>query len=443
MIAGGGGFSPSPPAPSPPPPAPYPPLNISGSNWTPNRDGSGNVLNTDFTQLPVLGGWLEVQDAGAVLLNQIETPYRLGAISGDGYTNVVDTWNTLALDRTNQRGYMWCSGGHGGIYNADNALYKLDFKKLTWARPLNRTSSANQLSWDGSALSNVNIGTYYNVPQNDGFPGATHTYDTLVYLPPGILGAGSTNGGLHLGSWARATLNLDALTVNTLFWNKETTLPFVDFSYACSFYDSGAIWRPRNSAYIAKFTLAGTSATDWNAASSGSLNYSYATSSTFFVYNSRAYCELTERRECVSISGASGAAAVRMRYGQAIDAGVTDWTSYHDTITLTSVNGTDHQDLSTANFQDVLASPLQAAGIDYDHATQTIWMCGNLVGGALYRITGIATNTWTVYKVPGVSATRRSMNGTFGRFRALNQGGTLMAYRVSGTSHPLQAMRLA
>lgn len=421
-------------------------LQLTGINWTPNRDGSGNVLQSDFEQLPVATGWLEVQGADAMMFGQVETPYYTPAVSGDGYTEILTTWSGMALNRTAKLGYVWRSGGHGGTNNASNALYQLDFNKLTWSRPLNRTLLADQQSWNAGSnvLTTANQSSVEDCPQLDGRPSAVHTYDGIIWLPPGVPGAGSVNGGLTTANWCRTVLNLDDFSNTTLWWMAPNLAPIQDWSYACAFRDGNAIYSPRNSAYVARFDLAATQSTTYSASSVGSLNYTYATNSgTFFERGQRAYCDMPERRECVAISGKTGEQAVRMRYGAALDAGSTNWVSYNDVITLTSVNGTDHLDLDAANFAGSSGAKFQGAGIDYDHATGTIWMQSNGVGESLYRITGISTNTWTVYKVPTSAATRTSINGTFGRFRVIYHGSVLMAYRVSGVSHPLQAMRLA
>lgn len=420
-----------------------PALNISGTAYTPNRDGGGNVLASDWTQLPVLGGWLEVQGTAALLATVVETPHYVNSGGGDDLAGLVDAWTSMGWDRANGLGYQWAQGGHSDTRNNNNAAYQLTLGSLTWSRIKGRTTEANIQGWNGTALVASQISYPGNVPQLDGVPGAVHGYNALVWLPPGTPGAGAVKGGLHLGSFTRATLNLDTGAVTTPHWYTPNTSGVVDWSYAAAVLDGSVLFQPRNSFAIAKFDLAGTQATSWSATSSGVLTPSYAAASVNFVYNHRCFVDLDGRREYVSFSGASGAPAVRVRFGAARDAGGTDWSAYHDTITLASANGTDHLDFSTANLADTGATNmLCGAGADYDHATATIWVQCNNVGDSLYRITGIAGNAWTVYKVPGSGATRQTKVGGYNRLRHGRQAGVQVLVRHSGTSHPLQIIRV-
>lgn len=418
-----------------------PTVQIAGTTWTPNKDETGAVLTTDRTQLPVLGSMLEVAGASATMISAAQTPYYVNAGGGDGIYQILDLWNGFALDRSRRTAYGWCHGGHGGTRNNENAAYALNYDTLAWTRILDRSSEADLRSYSDGSLVNTMISNVYNVPQGDGRPGSTHVYDGLVWVPPGSPGAGAVKGGLVLGSWARAVLNLDDNSQTTMHWLDPNQAPYADWSYACAVVTGDTMYQFRNSFYISRYVMAGTQATTWSATSFGQLNYSWGTTPLFPNAN-RIFVDLVERGECVSIAG--NQAAVRIKYAAAHAAGVTNWAAYTETITLTSANGTDHLDFSSSNLQDLPSSPLQAAGADYHHATGTIWITGNLVGGALYRIAGINTTTWTVYKVPGVTMPRRSINGGFGKTRVITHtDGAVMLYRTTRAAEPLQTIRIS
>lgn len=424
-----------------------PALQVSGTTYTPNRDASGNVLQSDLNQLPVLGGWLEVNDSQAILDSAIETPHYMNSGGGDGAKNIVEVWCGMAWDVATRRGWMWAGGGHGGTRNNDNACYELDATRLRFSRIKDRTSEANIRAWNASigAIETSNLTSVENVVQGDGVIGTTHTYDGIKWVPPGFPGAGPVKGGLHVASWARQTLNLDTGAVTTAWWNKPTTSPFTDWSYCATVRVGNVLYHPRSAFSVAKFDAAATQATDHSATSAGALSYSFASHATNFVHNHRAFCDMAARREAVSISGAAGAPAVRMRYGAAHDSGSTNWSSYLQTIALTSADGS-HNDFAAANFTDPGGgNPSKFFGCTpvYDDKNQCLWMQGNEVGDNLYRISNLHLATWTTQRITGVTALRRCINGTYGRFAALQFGDVVLGVRVSSTTDKVQIVRLS
>ncbi len=425
-----------------------PPLQITGNSWTPNRDGSGNVLQSDFEQLPVLGGYLEVQDSLAIMTNVMEKPPYLNIAGSSGERHYVDVWNGMSWSPTLRMGWMYAAGGHGGNRQNDNPCIQFDANTMRFSRIRDRASEVNLRGYNATThqLENGLVdGLAFNSVQGDGSIGTVHTFDGQVYLPPGSPGAGPTKGGLHVTGWARQTINLDTLELTTPWWNRQNTSPFTNWAWTASVRCGNVIYHPRDSFSVARFDLSATQATDHSPTSAGSLNYSFATHTTQFVHNNRAFCDMVARRECVSFSGASGAQAVRMRYGDAHDAGATNWQPYMQTITLTSSDGS-HTDFSTANFTfpgAELPSKFFAATPVHDPVNNCLWMQGNEVGDALYRITGLDSATWTTQRFNAVTATRRCINGTYGRFVALQFGAVTLGVRISSTSAPVQIVRLA
>jgi hypothetical protein len=169
-------------------------------------------------------------------------------------------------------------------------------------------------------------------------------------------------------------------------------------------------------------------------------NLSIISHATGFAQNHRAYCWMRERREVVSFWGNQN--ATRIRYGQAVDAGATDWSAYCDVITLT---GAGAADFTSANLEDTGENLLSQTAGAYDHyenITGAIWLQANTLGGQLYKITGIGTNTWTVTKIAGTGALVTGFRGTYGRFQVASVGGTKFALRVTSTTGQLQIMRL-
>ncbi|MBL0209206.1 MAG: hypothetical protein IPP84_15090 [Propionivibrio sp.] len=134
----------------------------------------------------------------------------------------------------------------------------------------------------------------------------------------------------------------------------------------------------------------------------------------------------------------------RCRYGQAIDKKAGSWTKYVDTLTLTSIDGSHHDFNKTSLSSDNMpAGDLYGAGYIYDHARETLYVQGSNVGNPLYKITGIAGNTWTTEKIPGTGALEYSQNGVFGRLRMAILGGQKIIIRVSGVDHKTQVMRIS
>jgi len=68
----------------------------------------------------------------------------------------------------------------------------------------------------------------------------------------------------------------------------------------------------------------------------------------------------------------------------------------------------------------------------------------NDAGTRLYKITGLATNTWTVEKLASTTAAlTNTAQFTFGRFRIADLFGTKLAIRVASVTGPLEVLRIS
>ena len=131
---------------------------------------------------------------------------------------------------------------------------------------------------------------------------------------------------------------------------------------------------------------------------------------------------------------------MRVRHGQAIDAGAANWTPYHDAVELQSEDGS-HLDFDAAALRD--SGPLSNAGMHYDHDAGCLWVQAHPLGGLLYRIDGFDGSRWTVRRHAGTGALQPAGHGTWGRFRVARFGTVKLALRVTSTTQPTQVMRLA
>lgn len=422
-----------------------PGIAITGGAWTPNRSG-GNVLATDFPQLP-LNTWLTVAGTNNKLTDVHEAGVYPKSGSGDSWPGVTAAWGGAAWDYTNQR-LIISGGGHGDASTCENGVYGVDFATMQSSRLVDRDALAAALQWNGSALvAGDGWPAGYNNPTTTGRPGSSHTYNGMVWIPTATmttLGLGSpANGGLFYPGSAKGIYNLDTGAVSKV-WYKRSDF---DQSYITALLDGTVLIGPRASFNWWRWDASLTETTDWatsgyDPASGVPSVGQYLTTKTSggnFVYNNKAFCWLRERRECVSFAGDQ--TAQRMSYGVAVDAAASTWTAYQDTITLTSVNGTDHLDFSTTNLADSGTNLLCSASAHYDHANSCIWVQGNTSGSAIYKITGMSGSTWTVLKLATASLTA-SPNGSFGRFVVASIGGATVGMRISSVDNPIEVIRL-
>lgn len=438
-----------PPVPAPPPPAPVPApapssgINIVGSTWAPNRDSSGNVLDSDWANLPE-NTWFF---AGTQNLKSLlsGTPYP--NISGtDATGNIVAPWGGAAWDSAAQRMFIY-GGGHGDTHPCETEIVGLSVSKMVFELEIDRQPLSVTQQWNETTNAWQTSPVLYpgsNAPLKNGVPGASHEYWSCVFIPPSRWG--NTRGALYVGSFALAIYDLDtkAYTVPQ-WWIPGTPGHYYGSGDSVSFYDGDSVWRPHDAWYWARNKLYGTAATSWAPNSFGQYDHGYASATKEIYLDAKVYVDLPERREMLNLSPAHGKYN-RVRYGQAIDAATKNWTAYIDDVTLTSANGTDHLDFNAANIQaGAPSSALTDAGAQYDAAANCIWIVPNIAGKPMYKLTGFdAGNVITVLKLPSsTTPLHNSLNGTYGRFRIATIGGVKIGVRVSGHTVPAQVIRLA
>lgn len=432
--------------------APIPPLQLSGTAWTPNRDGSDLVLATDFAQLP-LRQWVTVVGSQNDMSDVREAAVYNNQGGSDGFPQTCLAWGSAAHDAT-RKAMFFSSGGHGNASACENGIYELLATTMRFTRVVNRSPVANALRHNGSALiSGEGWGAGVNYPTSEGRPGSIHTY-SLIHIPPALaaslgLSGCATRGGMFYPGHARGVYDLDTLAgamAGKLWW-KLSGGNEGDWSNYHGWIDGNIVYRIRGANVITRFDLSATETTDWQASgydatpatpSRGSYLASRSMAANMD-YSNNAFGPLRERRECVLFKG--NQSAQRIRVGQAIDAAASAWDAYLDAITLTSVNGTDHLDFATSNFIDG-NNLLNAAGMDYDHASATLWVQANTVGGALYQLTGLGTNAWTVLKHASGAALTLAVNGTYGKLAGFNLGGKRILVRVTAVGNPIEVMRV-
>jgi len=434
-------------------------LNLVGSVWTPNRDGTGNVIQSDFDALPTLQ-WIEVAGTNTTLRSVQELPTLPSGTSAPDNNSLTDPWCGAAWDSSNKRMILQ-GGGHGDGHPCSNAIFEVSAAKMKCTRLVDRTSTSqlqayNIVSklfenWSGSTYA------YYGVswPLKNGHPSSAHTYHGLEYIPPATMSTlgypGNVNGGL-LTTWPYNICNLDTGDYAVPWWTSDSDTPGPHFDsalgWALKFRDGTKCVFVTGDFTSGLINLATPSTSRWSAEISGGNSFCTVTipySHPSFKRADSLIIKFQERRELACIHNTVKS---RMKIGTALDAGATDFTPYTDTITLTSLDGS-HADFNSTNLAESAggSSPagfLNAAGTAYDHATGTVWIQGNDAGTCLYRITGISGTTWTVTKYTGTTATygENGVNGNYHRFGVATFGSVKVLIRITGVDHPIQVCRV-
>ena len=325
---------------------------LHGSLWVPRVDGNGRVLDSDLLMLP-LNAWVEV---GTNTLSDVIGPegYPTKLGNTDGRNSIIGAWSGAGWDWIHQRMFI-SGGGHADSHLCENGIYAFDGETLRFsvAVPRSPKSAALKQNMQGQfeviARDDDPRQESANAPMADGHVGATHTYDTIDYVPPALMS--NTRGGLVMFSSSVHVYDLDTATSDVPFYD-ATVNGNIDLSYKISFMDGWQLFHARASFYYRQWDLRPVTrtATQWsNAYGNGSLSRGAMvgsfSSGANFVYNHKSMAKLWQRREVVVLSASS---KIRVRYGDAVDArNVADWAAYTDQITLTSTDGS-HADFDVA-----------------------------------------------------------------------------------------------
>ena len=431
------------------------PLQLTGSNWTPNVDGSGNVLLTDFPQLPaawVYAATNKIDDLVPAGLYPSGSRYGTLVSGVDGLPSIVNAWSGAAKDWINGRLYV-SGGGHNDSWGTENGVFCFDAATMRWTLPVARGAYTDARYWDipTSAVITGEHPSGNNYPQGNGGPPAMHTYHSINWVP-GTRFGGNTRGyfiqyapGNVSGTLCIADLDTGAW--KPAWWKNEGSSP-KDFSYANSFVEWPYLWSmglgPTSYFYAERFDLSATESTTYNAASQGQ-ELAFAQGFNM-AYGDRAFCKMEARGEVVNFGNHSGALVIhRYRLDDAVAASATaNVASYEDTITLTGDTG----DFTAAAFSENTAGSrglLWEAGMAHDVDADCLWMVPNASGSATYKITGLNGTTWTVTKYASGATLQRSPvgadNGTFGRLMCHKIGGIRFLVRVSSTTSYTEVRR--
>lgn len=444
-----------PPSVAPPPAAPPPASSPLATVWTPARESNGDVLTSEWESLPVMQ-WVEVGGASNRLADVLQSPGYPTSGGADDRESLTGPWCGAAWDAVRRR-LILQGGGHGDGHMCSNGIYEVSLAKARCARLIDRSPrSAEQQynaktkvfeAWDANGSGYPN----YAHPLKGGTPGSAHTYHGLVYLPPSTMQQlgymSNVNGGL-MTPMAVSVCNLDTGRYSVPYWATYGDGP-------------GGVWDPgyqTNNLYGTKIVfphsyyrhgaidLTKPTLTRWSAEIGGTPSACTVAlgigDGPFVERAQKVMVKMPERGEYVSI--APPGKSQRVRYAAAMDARASDWTAYHDAITLTSRDGS-HYDFSAANLDDVRGALLCSAGAAYDHGSGTIWIQGNLAGSSLYRINGIAGNTWNVERISATNPYGEQSGAmqNYNRFALGTFGQAKVLIRVTGVDHPIQIIRVA
>ena len=424
--------------------------------WTPARDGSGNVLVSEWEQLPLMQ-WFEVGGVGSRLSEVQETPYYPTSGGADDRESLTGPWCGAAWDSARQR-LLVQGGGHGDGHMCSNGIYEVSMAKLRCARLVDRSlrSAEHQYNRQTKVFEAWNPNGYGFPggahPLKDGSPGSVHTYHGLVYVLPStmrVLGYGSNvNGGL-MSPGPVTICNLDNGKYDVPYWATYGDGPGAvwESGYQTNNLHGTKVVFPHNYTRHGVIDLTKPSVTRWSAEIGGTPSSCTITlgvgDGPFVDRVQKIMVKMPERGEYVSL--APPGKSQRVRYAAAMDAGVSDWMRYHDAISLASTDGS-HNDFVAANLDDQRAALLCCAGAAYDHSSATIWVQANRAGGKLYRITGIAGNDWSVQRFDNVNTSYGEQSGVmqnYNRFAYAKFGQAKVLMRVTGVDHPIQIIRVA
>jgi hypothetical protein len=419
------------------PSAPSPALQLTGDLWAPHRAADGAVLLSDFEQLP-LRRWVRV--ASNKLDDVVPRPrYPTFVGNDDGSPNIVAAWSGAAWDYVNQRMYL-SGGGHADSHYCENGIYELAVDSLRFSETVRRSPLSATQYWDETQKRIVSgmTGNTANAPLADGSVPASHTFDSLVWVPGRV--AGNQRGALAMFHDAVGVVDLDTRQYDTVYFDGPSP---VDLNYKNCEMDGWTLLHMRNGNQYRRWDLRPQtrSKTRYSNNSRGAY-LGHVDAGADLVYGHKLLVRMPQRRENVVLSGSAN---TRFRYGRALDSGApSPWGAFHERIVLESNDGSHQVFNNPAQWLlQTPATPLFAAGGTYDHAGQCIWVQTNLAAGALYKLTGLDGPRWHVERVPGVAALSTNINGTYQRCQLFSKGAARCLLRVSSTTAYPEVCRVA
>jgi hypothetical protein len=275
-------------------------------------------------------------------------------------------------------------------------------------------------------------------PLADGTVPASHTCDSLVWIPANVVG--NSAGALLMFGHTVGIVNLDTASYDTVHFAGDSP---VSLSYKICEVDGWNVLHAYANFYYRRWDMRPTtrSKTLWSNDSRGAFVGSFSAGANV-VYDGKTMIRMPQRREFVSLSGAVN---TRCRYGNGFDSGVQgSWSAFHDQVSITSDDGS-HADLNNpANWVDAQPlTPFFASGGTYDYWGNCLWLQSNLAGGGLYRLTGLNSNVWRSERIAGAAALTTAGNGTFHRCQVAVKGTARVLMRVTSTTSPPEVCRIA
>ncbi len=392
---------------------------------------------SDFEQLP-LNRWVA---ASTNKLDDVVPTPRYPTFLGhpDGSRSIIEAWSGAAWNYVDQKMYI-SGGGHADSHFCENGIFELSADTLRFSVAMPRAPMSAAQYWDPTSqsfVSGVN-GLGGGPPLKDGSIPASHTYDALVWIPSNIVG--NQRGAVLMFHYGIGVVDLDTRTYDTALFDHTATY---DLSYKICEMDGWNMIYTRASFFHRRWDMrpAARSVSKWSNDSRGIALGQFSAGANL-VNGPKLMVRMPHRREFVILSGSAN---TRCRYGQAFDSNQrSSWAGFNDTITLTSTDGSHMDFRDTSMWTDAaFGSPLFAAGGTYDHWGNCIWVQSNNQGGPLYKITGLAGNTWTVSRVAGPAALTRSKNGTYHRCQTIVMGRATCLLRASSTTSWPEVCRVA
>ncbi len=412
-------------------------LKLAGDLWAPNRLPDGIVLVSDFEQLP-LRRWLRVMSNK---LDDVVPRPRYPTVNGneDGSPNIVAAWSGATWDYIHQRMYL-SGGGHADSHYCENGIYELASDTLLFSETVRRSPLSATQYWDDSQKRIVPglRGLTANAPLADGTVPASHTYDSLVWVPGSV--AGNERGAVVMFHDAVGVVDLDTRRYDTVYFNGPSP---VDLSYKNCEIDGWTLLHMRNGNQYRRWDLRpGVRSKTLFSDNSRGAYVGNVDAGADLVYGNKLLVRMPQRRENVVLSGSAN---TRFRYGQALDSGAPGpWGAFHDRIMLESADGSHAIFHNPAQWLTQTPNPpLFAAGGTFDFWGQCIWVQTNLAGGPLFKITGLDSNRWQVERVAGVAALTSNINGTYQRCQLFVKGAARCLLRVSSTTGYPEVCRVA
>jgi hypothetical protein len=400
---------------------------LTADLWTPNLDASGKILASDFEKLP-LNRWVA---ASTNKLDDVVPTPRYPTYLGhpDGSRSIIDAWCGAAWNYVDQKMYF-SGGGHADSHFCENGIYELEADTLRFSMAMPRAPMSAAQYWDPASQNFVSgtNGSGGGPPLRDGSVPASHTYDSLIWIPSNVVG--NQRGAILMFHYGIGVVDLDTRTYDTALFDHTATY---DLSYKMNEMDGWNMIYARANFYYRRWDMRPTarSVSRWSNNSRGT-DLGYFDAGANIVYNHKMMVRMPHRREFVVLSGTAN---TRCRYGQAFDSNNRNsWRTYHDTITLTSSDGSHLDFANRGLWTDTgTGGSLFAAGGTYDHWGNCIWVQSNHQGGTLYKITGLNSNSWTVSRVTGAAALTASKNGTYHRCQVIYKGAATCLLRASST----------